>query len=112
MVTGITKRDKVLKIVTLVGNIILWVLILPTSLMAFAALFGADAFGTGLYTKFQETLIAASMRIMFFNPLATLIGAIASLVLRIKERYVYSLYMELIPLILILTAIFLMVLVG
>lgn len=104
-------KEKYLKTATLIGNIILWVSLLPSILVAFASMFGTDAFGTGLYTKFQENLIMIEIMICLYSPMIIFMTAILSLILRKGKLLVLSLWVELVPFILFLIVIILSALV-
>ena len=103
------KREKILKNITLVGNIILWVLLLPSMIFAFGSIFAADA---GFTTKLHETILMTGIMIAFHSPIIVLASAITSLILRIKKKYVLSLIFEIAPLGAISISILLFVLSG
>jgi len=106
---SIEKSDKRLKVITLAGNILLWVL-LPFSLFfAFGSMFAADA---GFTTKLYETILMTGIMLAFYSPLIVLAGAITSLILIIKKKYVLSGIFEVIPLGWIIIGILLFVLSG
>ena len=97
-------RSKI-KTISLIINIILWVLLLPSLLFAFGSMFAADAFGTGLLTKSQESLITTAIVLCLLTPITILITAVTSLVLRLKKRFAVSLWIQFIPFTLIFAAI-------
>jgi len=80
-----------LKVITFIGNILLWLLLLPSMLYAFSSMFAADA---GFSTKLHETVLLTAISIAFYSPIIVLAGAIASLVMRRKQKYKLSLTFE------------------
>ena len=96
-----------LKAITLIGNILLWVLLLPSMLYAFGSVFAADA---GFSTELHEAVLLTAISIAFYSPIIVLTGAIASLVTRQKQKYKLSLILECISLGLVSLSIFLFIL--
>ena len=98
-----------LKIITLIGNILLWVLLFPSMLYEFGSIFAADA---GFTTKLHEAILLTAMAIAFCSPIVVLAGAIASLIARRKQKYKLSLIIECISLGLVASSVFLFVFSG
>ena len=97
------------KTITLIGNILLWVLLLPSLLYAFGSVFAADA---GFTTKLHETVLLTAIFIAFSSPVIILAGAIASLVARRKQKYKLSLIFECISFGLVALSVFLFIFSG
>jgi hypothetical protein len=85
------KSDKKIRIIALIGNIILWVLLLPSMLFAFGSMFAADA---GVTTKLHGIILITAIMSALFSPIIILAGAIASLITRKKGRFVLFLIFE------------------
>ena len=102
-------RNNNLKIITLIGNILLWVLLAPSFLYAFGSIFAADA---GFTTELHEIILLTAMAIAFCSPVIILAGAIASLVTRRKQKYKISLIIECISLGLVALSVLLFFLSG
>ena len=98
-------KNTSLKTITLIGNILLWVLLLPSMLYAFGSIFAADA---GFTTKFHETILLTAISIAFYSPIIVLVGAIASLFTRQKKKYKLSLIFECISFGLVALSVFLL----
>ena len=103
------ENDKKIKTIALVGNIFLWVLLLPSMFFAFGSIFAADA---GFTTKIHRITLSAAIAIAFHSPIIVLAGAIASLIARIKGKYKLSLVFVIVSLSLIALSIFLFSLSG
>ena len=98
-----------LKTITLIGNILLWVLLLPSMLYAFGSVFAADA---GFTTRLHEAILLTAIFIAFSSPAIVLAGAIASLIARLKQKYKLSLIFECISLGLVALSVLLFILSG
>ena len=102
-------KNTKLKTITLIGNILLWVLLLPSMLYAFGSIFAADA---GFTTELHETVLLTAIFIAFSSPIIILIGAITSLIARRKQKYKLSLIIECISLGLVALSVFLFIFSG
>jgi len=102
-------KNNNIKTITLIGNILLWILLLPSLLYALGSIFASDA---GFTTKLHETILLAAISIAFYSPIVVLAGAIASLVTRRKEKYRLSLIFECISLGLVILSVILFILSG
>ena len=98
-----------LKTISLIGNILLWVLLLPSVLYAFTSVFAADA---GFTTKLHEAILLTAIFLAFCSPFIVLAGAITSLVARRKQKYKLAFTFECISLGLVALSVFLFVFSG
>ena len=85
------EKSTKLKITTLIGNVLLWLLLLPSMLFAFGSIFAADA---GFTSALQEAILLTAISIAFHSPIIILAGAITSLMARTKQRYKLSFVLE------------------
>jgi ABC-type transport system involved in multi-copper enzyme maturation permease subunit len=95
-----------MKTVSLVGNILLWILLLPSILFAFLSIFMADA---PIMSDLDKKLRYTGISLALYSPFVVLISAIISLLLRKREKYLLSIIFEFIPFVIIITAIMLFV---
>ena len=101
-------KNEGLKAFAILGNVITWIILLLSLLLAFGSLFAGDAFGTGLYTELRERLITIAIMLFLTGPFITFISAVASIVLIIKKLFTIALWIEGIPIIWLSTAMFIM----
>ena len=85
-------NDEKLKTITLVGNILLWVLLLLSIGLA-----TATWMYFGSISKLQAVIVAMRDTLLVINPFVILAGAITSLILRKNKKYFLSLIAEIIP---------------
>jgi hypothetical protein len=90
-------KNEALKTITIIGNIIVWILLPLSLLIALAALFWAQEFPVE-FSIVKVKLISAAMLIALRGPAVVLFSAIVSLILRIIKCYIWSICFELIPL--------------
>ena len=101
----LSDRDKILRVISVALNAIWLIALIPViGLCLFAGLATIMMMGSGNLNSFYVLIISVSTLLFWATPVAAIIGVILSSTLRKRDRYVFSVIVQFIPLFLSLLA--------